>query len=889
MFPSWEDNDQFDKGFYNQIMSDYTDIVSTMSTEGDEELYNRDITLDEVEGAISRLKKGKAPGPDMYPTDLFIQGGDNLRSAIHTLFSMSWKEGALPEMWKSADVKFLRKPGKPNYYSPSSYRPISLTSCLAKIMERIITSRLEAHIEGNHIIDAEQDGFRRKHSTVHAVLRLVQAIHNGFERDQYTAAIFIDLKGAYDSIWREGLVYKLNSIGIQGRMLTWINDFLNNRTARCLLDNTKGQVFKTTVGLPQGSVLSPILFNIYVIDMYKEAGRDHCKYADDGTDWATEKTPEKAVEKACQKGKTILDWCRIWRVLVSLTKTEASLFSRNTLQTVPPFKLGDTILTYSKIPKILGITLDEQLTFEPHIQNVINKASRALKVIREVKGIGRVSTQKLIRLYTATVRPIMEYGASIWQGSKHVHRLATVQRKALCLCLGLPGTAGTEVAEVAAGLPPLDLYLKQITIRELAKIQAKSVSRPIKQMLNNLTETTESQEVLRQTMSPIRLALTYAKEMERETGIDYRLMEEEPEFEEGCVAMTASAPHYWSRLGSSKTRTSEQQRQGKELVLDMMMEAPEGTAFAFTDGSCLTNPGPCGAGAVIYLDQHQSVRLKRPVAKRGSILLGELVAILMTLEYALQNLDDLSHQIIKVFCVSQSAVGILTLNWKDTSYRDVTRDIKKASTLLEQSGVQVEINWAPGHSSIAGNEEADKLAKEAAHEASLFTDDRKTTSISDIKAASQAYTLSQWQRRWDTTEVGRNYYKYHPKVNTKVIYDQPTKEAYSMILQLQTGYTYLNDYRSKLNQTLTNRCRCGQVEDTEHYLLQCPLQDIHRDVMARNLGQKIGLYHLDLQHLLGSESDSNIPGYQETVKWELAEYIRATGRFTSPPKTPSSP
>ena len=104
-------------------------------------------------------------------------------------------------------------------------------------------------------------------------------------------------------------------------------------------------------------------------------------------------------------------------------------------------------------------------------------------------------------------------------------------------------------------------------------------------------------------------------------------------------------------------------------------------------------------------------------------------------------------------------------DWKDTSYRD----IKKANTLLEQSGVQVEINWDPGHSSKAGNEEADRLAKEAAHEASLFTDDRKTTSISDIKAASQAYTLSQWQRRWDTTEVGRTYYKYYPKVNTKVV------------------------------------------------------------------------------------------------------------------------
>ena len=105
--------------------------------------------------------------------------------------------------------------------------------------------------------------------------------------------------------------------------------------------------------------------------MYKDAGRDHCKYADDGTDWATEKGMSEREKK--------LDWCRIWRVLVSLTKTEASLISRNTLQTVPPFKHGDTILTYSKTPKILGITLDEQLTFEPHIQNVINKQAELSK------------------------------------------------------------------------------------------------------------------------------------------------------------------------------------------------------------------------------------------------------------------------------------------------------------------------------------------------------------------------------------------------------------------------------------------------------------------------------------------------------------------------------
>ena len=105
--------------------------------------------------------------------------------------------------------------------------------------------------------------------------------------------------------------------------------------------------------------------------------------------------------------------------------------------------------------------------------------------------------------------------------------------------------------------------------------------------------------------------------MEKITGIDIQMIKQEPEYEEGCVVMTSSAPKYWSGLGSSKSRTTDQQELRKELVMDMMMEAPEGTVFTFTDGSCLTNPGPCGAA--VYTDHHQPVHLKRPVARRGSI------------------------------------------------------------------------------------------------------------------------------------------------------------------------------------------------------------------------------------------------------------------------------
>ena len=183
----------------------------------------------------------------------------------------------------------------------------------------------------------------------------------------------------------------------------------------------------------------------------------------------------------------------------------------------------------------------------------------SLRVIPEVKGIAKVSTTKLIQLYTTLVRSIMDYGSVIWQGSKYTNRQAAVQRKALCMCLRLPLTAGTDVAEVAAGIPPIDLHLTENGIRELAKIQAKSITWPVKTLLNSMTQTEHSQSTTRVAISPLRLAWTQVKEMEKTTRIGTKMIEPEPKYKEGCVAIISSVQKYWSRLGSSKSRTTEQQ------------------------------------------------------------------------------------------------------------------------------------------------------------------------------------------------------------------------------------------------------------------------------------------------------------------------------------------
>ncbi|XP_052244574.1 uncharacterized protein LOC127853802 [Dreissena polymorpha] len=203
-------------------------------------------------------------------------------------------------------------------------------------------------------------------------------------------------------------------------MWHWVRDFFTERSASCTMDDHREPTFSTKIGLPQRRVIAPTLFNVYILDMFAETGKKHYKFADDRTTWTTSHKVETAITEVCQNFQTVKKWCHTWRMSVSLNKTEAILFSAKpvTIKT-DAFTAGNSILPYNGFPKITGNTLDERVNFDRHIQLVERKASGALKIIREVKGIASlVSTKKLINIYQSMVRSIVEYGAIIWQGAK---------------------------------------------------------------------------------------------------------------------------------------------------------------------------------------------------------------------------------------------------------------------------------------------------------------------------------------------------------------------------------------------------------------------------------------------------------------------------------------
>ena len=168
---------------------------------------------------------------------------------------------------------------------------------------------------------------------------------------------------------------------------------------------------------------------------------------------------------------------------ISLPKTEVTLFSQNNTDNLEPVVTVDNhVLQYNKTPKLLGVHLDEKLNFRKHIEVVSHKASRCLGVLREINGIAKQSTKNLIQLYIGLVRPVLEYGCLAWQTatSHDLKPLEIIQKKALALCLKAPITSSREALEVASGIPPIDLRLTEIAIREVAKINAKSTDHPLK-------------------------------------------------------------------------------------------------------------------------------------------------------------------------------------------------------------------------------------------------------------------------------------------------------------------------------------------------------------------------------------------------------------------------
>ena len=323
--------------------------------------------------AASNLSSSTASGPDKvaYPMLKHLPrfGMDIL---LH-IFNLSWSSHSFPSIWKTSSIISMHKMGKP-LDSPASFRPISLTSCVSKLFERIILSCFLFFLESNSILSLRQAGFRPGWSTLYQILYLSQSISDGSNKPRpgsRTILSTIDFPKAFDSVWHPALFHKLISAGLSHCFAHWTQSFLSDRRACVVYQNHKSRSFRVCRGVPQGSVLGPVLFSLFINDLPASLSSSvSCSlYADDLAIWSSSPSVPTAVEATQGALFRLKRWSEYWCLPLNSSKCEASFFSVDSHQAnlQPNLLLLGSHLRFHPTPTFLGVNFDRTLSFSKHV------------------------------------------------------------------------------------------------------------------------------------------------------------------------------------------------------------------------------------------------------------------------------------------------------------------------------------------------------------------------------------------------------------------------------------------------------------------------------------------------------------------------------------------
>lgn len=381
---------------------------------------------------INNLKQTSSSGIDGINSKFLRNTVEYTSIILESIFSQSYHDGVLPEDWKTAKVIPVHKAG--DKQNPSNYRPISLTSIPCKIMEHIILTHLVNFLEDNSFFSLTQHGFRKGFSCETQLLSFTNDLHFYLDSAFSTDCIFLDFAKAFDKVNHSLLLYKLSILNIDPSVLNWIRAFLFSRLQFVHANDTNSSTVPVGSGVPQGSVLGPLLFLIYINDLPATVNSRICLFADDCVIYR-KITNDSDIRSLQVDLNNILDWCHNWKMELNIKKCKSMRVSRSNT-TCPPYFLHSHPLESVRSYRYLGIHITNTLSWKLHIEHIASKANKTLGYLRRNFTLAPSSLKSL--LYMTYVRPQMEYASSIWDPGQVslTQVLETVQNRATRFILG---------------------------------------------------------------------------------------------------------------------------------------------------------------------------------------------------------------------------------------------------------------------------------------------------------------------------------------------------------------------------------------------------------------------------------------------------------------------
>ena len=370
-------------------MADFFSSVFTIENDDDETLLeniqydehsnNDNFTVTEVNKLLKELNTTKSPGPDQVHPKVLYELTDIIDKPLCTIFNSSFKTGTVPEGWRIGQITALFKKGSKN--SASNYRPVSLTSIICKLMEKLIRKKIIQHMDKFDLFSTKQFGFMGGRSTTLQLLKVLDHWTTILDNGGTIDTIYTDFMKAFDKVPHIRLINKLRSYGISNQTCAWVKNFLSNRKQRVQLNGSVSKWHNVTSGIPQGSVLGPVLFVIFINDLPLNVESDVYMFADD-TKLYRDIANQSDIEIIQNDINNLFKWSEKWllrfhpdkcKVLSIMGKRHQQ---RTTEYTMPTYSGSYVTLESVESEKDIGVTIDSKLNFEKHIQTQVNKANQ---------------------------------------------------------------------------------------------------------------------------------------------------------------------------------------------------------------------------------------------------------------------------------------------------------------------------------------------------------------------------------------------------------------------------------------------------------------------------------------------------------------------------------
>ena len=729
----------------------------------------------------------------------------------------------------------------------------------------MIKVRLCHVLESNNLYSEHQSGCRENHSCDDNLVKLESDIRIAHLRKKYTTAVFLDLSAAFDKMWTEGAISILLKYGVRGKMIKWLSAFLSKRSIKVKFDHQVSSARIVENGCPQGSVLSPIIFSVFM-NTFNDTVQKHNKenkykktcqqikvsqYVDDSAVWVCSKTPQEGIKKLQAVLRDIEQWAANYGFVINPNKTQAIVF-RNILNKInddslTKLRLCGKELEFQNNVRFLGIIFDRYLSWDDHINFVIGRCEKDINLIRAIKGQEWGANKKcLFTVYNALIKSKIQYGLLVYGSANKskIKKLQVLQNRAIKVILGVPAYTRTEGIQAETGEFSIQ---DQIDILSL-KYWARS-----SKLGNKLS-------VNKEILNRLGTWSTY-----RKMPYTQRIIHLTEELNLKSEQLSPPAAPYFVDLDpltidislSNKFNKAQDPRIINTITTTYLSYSTADIKI-FTDGSKDPTKANAGAGIVIFDNGIAKSNAKIKLDSRSSIFTCELIAIREALTWLCKQ--KISNKKIELYTDSLSALQALK-RAKNPQRQEMINQIYRLNTTLNRElNSNINLIWIPSHVGIEGNDIADRLAKIGAECGTLMR-----TGLS--KSEAYSFIISHFKQK-ATTKFNEfkiaNNYEYGER-NNSIIIHHPCPKLDKIYTRLRLGASYLG---AESKSRPRNCPHCNLPETFEHVIFQCGQHNMERETLANTLSYELGIPIISRRTLLFPSKDK-----AEQVKRALFKFL----------------